>query len=46
MNKHNEIAVESLYNAAVTGHTTCFEDSFCYIMILLHRAIVSGAIGL
>lgn len=38
MNKHKETAVESLYNAAVTGHSNYYENEFCYVMILLHRA--------
>ena len=46
MNKHNETAVEYLCNAAVIGYTTCYEDSFFCIMILLYTVKVSGAVGL
>lgn len=37
MNKHKETVVESLHNAAVTGHNNYYENEFCYVMILLHR---------
>lgn len=38
MNKHKEPVVASLHNAAVTGHSSYYENEFCCVMILLHRA--------